>query len=127
MKIRGPTHAVRDVGEVPGTFAVQYSDAVQSGHRCDAVVGPQHRAGAVRAVAVAVIWICVVVHKVETGADPPDELRVVGVDAGVDHVHVYPSAVVAWPGGVHPVEGEIALADSVKAPQAGLELGDVDA
>ena len=86
VEISGPPHAVRDVGEEPRSSAVQHAHAVQGGARRDAVVRAEHGSGAVRSVAVAVVRISVVVHEVETRADTSGELRVVGVDAGIDDV-----------------------------------------
>ena len=93
----------------------------------DAVRGSQRGAGAVRAVAVAVVWHVIVIDKIKAGAHAVGVLDVVGVDAGVDDVDVNAGAGVVPARVVDSVERRAALSDAIQSPETGLEGGrDVD-
>ena len=117
--IRDPSHPRDDVRHGTGSVAVEDANAVEGRLGGDAERGSQGGAGAVRAVAIAIVGHVVVVDKVKAGADPVGVLDVVGVNAGVDDVDVNAGAgvVPAWV--VDSVERRAALADMIQSPETG--------
>ena len=125
--VRDPSHPRDDVGNGTRTAAVEDANAVEGRLGGDAVRGSQRGAGAVRAVAVAVVWHVIVIDKIKAGAHAVGVLDVVGVDAGVDDVDVNAGAGVVPARVVDSVERRAALSDAIQSPETGLEGGrDVD-